>query len=72
MEKERNDDLQGETDEPYIPNIKPVIVPDRIGSNVVNLGGDAEAVIKTTSEADSEKRPPAKKKKPRRFGRNQR
>lgn len=63
MDSKRNDELQGETDEPYVPNIKPVIVPPRIGSNTVNLSGDAEAEIKTTDEADAEKRPPVKKKK---------
>ena len=63
MESKRSDELQGETDVPYVPNIKPVIVPPRIGSNSVNLSGDAEAEIKTTDEADAEKRPSIKKKK---------
>lgn len=69
METERSNELQGETDEPYVPNIKPVIVPPRIGSNVVDLGGDTEAEIKSTAEADAEK---VKRKKSRRFGKKQR
>ena len=72
MESKRSDELQGETDVPYVPDIKPVIVPPGIGSNSVNLSGDAEAEIKSTFEADAEKRPPAKKKKLRRFDKKQR
>ncbi len=71
MESEKSSELEYETDVPYVPNIKPVIVPTRIGSNSVNLGGDIEAEIKTTAEADAEKHSEVKRKV-RRFSGTQR